>query len=117
VLTNVTGFNPRSQLVQGPDGSLYGTTSSGEANAAGTVFSLNLALPPPLTLVQPACVGTDFSFSFQSQSGQSHTVEYKDDLCTTNWLLHHTITGDGSLLPCLLPMTNGTQRFFRVRMP
>ena len=39
ILTNVTGFNPQSQLVQGPDGTLYGTTVYGEVN--GTVFKIN----------------------------------------------------------------------------
>jgi uncharacterized repeat protein (TIGR01451 family) len=70
-----------------------------------------------LTLLSPGWAGTDFTFSFQSQSGQSYTVEYNDDLRTTNWLFHHSLLGDGSLLPCLVPMTNGTHRFFRVRMP
>ena len=36
ILTNVTGFGPRSQLVQGPDGTLYGTTVDGDGDALGT---------------------------------------------------------------------------------
>jgi uncharacterized repeat protein (TIGR03803 family) len=40
ILTNVTGFGPESQLVQGPDGTLYGTTSRGEGNVRGTVFKV-----------------------------------------------------------------------------
>ena len=40
IFTNVTGFEPLSQLVQGPDGTLYGTLRSGEGNVAGTVFSV-----------------------------------------------------------------------------
>ncbi|MBI5387032.1 MAG: hypothetical protein HZA90_20350 [Verrucomicrobia bacterium] len=71
----------------------------------------------PLLLVQPAVVGTNFTFAFLTQTNQTYTVEYSDDLGTTNWLLHHTLTGNGSLLPCLIPMTNAAQRFFRVRMP
>jgi hypothetical protein len=70
-----------------------------------------------LMLRSPARAGTFFTFSFQSQSGASYTVEYNEDLRTTNWLFHHTMTGDGSLMPCLIPMTNATHRFFRVRMP
>ena len=38
VLTNFSGFNPNAPLVQGPDGTLYGTTSAGEGNINGTVF-------------------------------------------------------------------------------
>ena len=39
ILTNVTGHNPQSTVVQGPDGTLYGTTSIGEG-PAGTVFKV-----------------------------------------------------------------------------
>ncbi len=41
ILTNVTGFDPRTTLVQGPDGMLYGTASEGEGNVRGTVFKLS----------------------------------------------------------------------------
>jgi uncharacterized repeat protein (TIGR03803 family) len=41
VLTNVTGFNPAAPLVQGADGTLYGTTYSGEGYVAGAVFKMN----------------------------------------------------------------------------
>lgn len=78
------------------------------------------AYPPPagaLQLVQTRCQGTDLSFSFQTQSGTSYTVEYNDDLSTTNWQVLETMTGDGSLMPCLVPMTNAMERYFRVRHP
>jgi uncharacterized repeat protein (TIGR03803 family) len=39
VLTNATGTSPRSELVQGPDGTLYGTAADGEVR--GTVFKVN----------------------------------------------------------------------------
>ena len=39
-VVNIAGFGPRSQLVRGSDGTLYGTTSKGEGNAAGTVFKV-----------------------------------------------------------------------------
>jgi uncharacterized repeat protein (TIGR03803 family) len=38
---NITGFNPSSHLVQGPDGTLYGTTAGFEGNIKGTVFKVN----------------------------------------------------------------------------
>src|SRR5436309_22746 len=40
ILTNVTGVAPRSTLVQGPDGTLYGTTSSAEGTVQGTIFKV-----------------------------------------------------------------------------
>lgn len=41
-LSDVTGFHPTAPLVQGPDGTLYGTTSEGEYNfgVGGTVFKI-----------------------------------------------------------------------------
>lgn len=40
ILSKVTGFSPESRLVQGQDGTLYGTTWIGEANVAGTLFKV-----------------------------------------------------------------------------
>jgi uncharacterized repeat protein (TIGR01451 family) len=70
-----------------------------------------------LTLLSPSVVGTNFVFSLQSQAEAGYTVEYNDDLTTTNWSFLQTMTGDGALLPCVIPMTNTTQRFYRVRQP
>jgi uncharacterized repeat protein (TIGR03803 family) len=40
-LTNISGYNPRAQLVQGADGTLYGTTSKSEISTLqGTVFKV-----------------------------------------------------------------------------
>jgi hypothetical protein len=75
------------------------------------------AVVPVLRLLDSGCVGTNFTFSFPSATGLTYTVEYNADVRSTNWQFHHTMTGNGSLLPCLVPMTNTTQRFFRVRQP
>ena len=40
ILTNVIGLNPLSTLVQGADGTLYGTTRNGEGSTAGTLFKV-----------------------------------------------------------------------------
>ncbi len=93
------------------DTSLYGTTANGGAYNHGVVFRLSLAP----TLFNPACVGTNFCFSFQTVSNLSYTVEYNEGL-TANWLLHHSLTGDGTLRRCELVMTNANQRFYRVRV-
>src|SRR6188472_3558824 len=38
--TNVNGKFPESQLVQGPDGTLYGTTRGADGRIQGTVFKV-----------------------------------------------------------------------------
>lgn len=40
ILSNVSGLNPRAPLVEGPDGTLYGTAQA-EGSVAGTIFKLN----------------------------------------------------------------------------
>jgi uncharacterized repeat protein (TIGR03803 family) len=40
-LTNGSGYSPQAPLVQGPDGTLYGTTGSGDWPLMGTVFRMN----------------------------------------------------------------------------
>ena len=44
---NTDGAQPVAALVQGSDGSLYGTTYVGGPNGAGTVFKFNAGLPAP----------------------------------------------------------------------
>ncbi|MCW5553324.1 MAG: hypothetical protein KIS67_14335 [Verrucomicrobiae bacterium] len=119
------GFTALKQQFNGYDGSgdcrglllsesvLYGTTVLGGEHGNGVIFSLSLAPH----LVNPACNSTNFTFSFQSETGESYTVEYSDDLSAASWLFHHTVTGDGSLVSCCIPMTNNAPRFFRLRLP
>jgi uncharacterized repeat protein (TIGR03803 family) len=40
IATNISGFAPQAALIQGPDGTLYGTTFSGEGTVLGTVFKV-----------------------------------------------------------------------------
>jgi uncharacterized repeat protein (TIGR03803 family) len=50
------GANPWSEVIPGPDGSLYGTTSSGGRNGAGVVYKLR----PPATACKTAiCYWTE----------------------------------------------------------
>ena len=39
----------------------------------------------PPSFVGSACMGANFACSFQTEAGQSHTVEYNEDLNPTNW--------------------------------
>jgi hypothetical protein len=103
VLANITNLLIRQEYAWGAD-------DSGLDNVV--LFAGGRTTPG---LFGSGCTGTNFTFSFQTASNVSYAVEFNDDLRTTNWLFHHTVTGSGSLMSCLIPMTNSTQRFFRLR--
>ncbi len=75
------------------------------------------ASPSTLPAIQAVHVTqSSFGFSFQTLAGQAYTVEYSDDLDTTNWTPVESITGDGSPQS----FTNSlsfSQRFYRIRSP
>jgi hypothetical protein len=87
-----------------------------ETNSVNSVF-LAVGDGGPVSFLGSAVTGTNFTCSFQTEAGQSYTVEYNDDLNPANWEDYYTLSGDGSLVQCLMPMTNSPQRFFRVRQP
>jgi hypothetical protein len=69
-----------------------------------------------LLIRDPQLSGTNFTFSFQTGSNQSYTVQQNDNLATTNWQFLETITGNASLMQLYVPKTN-TQKFFRLSQP
>jgi hypothetical protein len=81
------------------------------------LMNLVMAGAVPTTLVFPCMVGSNFTFSFQTQIARSYTVESTDDLSAKDWAFVESVNGDGSLMSCSMPMTNKLHRFFRVRQP
>ncbi|MCX6926671.1 MAG: hypothetical protein NT154_26220 [Verrucomicrobia bacterium] len=84
-------------------------------NPTGVVLVVTSAVH--VQIMGPALSGGDLVFSFATATNQSYTVQFNDDLATTNWLLQTNLTGTGSLLYFTSPVTNAPQRFFRVRQP
>jgi hypothetical protein len=70
-----------------------------------------------LKMVNPAITNGNFGFSFETVSGQSYTVQRNDDLATTNWVFYTNLTGNGSLMQVVSPVSNVAHRFFRTRQP
>ncbi len=81
----------------------------------GVYLAVTRALPVVIT--SPMLSGTNFTLGFYSANGQSYTVERNDNLATTNWVFQTNFLGDGSLMQVVVPVSNATQRFFRVREP
>jgi len=86
-------------------------------NAAQGIDLYGNGGPRCMYLTNACVIGTNFVFMLQTLSNLSYTIEYNDDLGTTNWKCYDARTGDGSLVPCCLPMTNSLHRFFRARQP
>jgi hypothetical protein len=51
----------------------------------------------PVTLTNPGHNGANFSFSFQSQAGATHTARFKSDILSGIWTDLITIAGDGGM--------------------
>jgi T5SS/PEP-CTERM-associated repeat protein len=88
------------------------------SNMSGSVTSVVATLK---VLVQPALtnavlVGTNLSFSFQSVTGLSYTIEYKTNLTDAAWIPLRTETGNGSLFTITDNVTAAASRFYRIRV-
>jgi hypothetical protein len=68
-------------------------------------------------MLNPVLSGGNLAFSFGTVNSQSYTVEHNDDLTTANWVFVTNFTGNGSVMPVVIPVTNPPIRFFRVREP
>lgn len=69
-----------------------------------------------ITIVNASYAAGVFSAAFNTQTGATYDVQYKDDLSTANWSMLTTITGDGSVKPFNDPgpVPASGARFYRV---
>lgn len=77
-----------------------------------SVFVTQAALS--VTMLNPTRTGNTFSFSFVSQTGFNHAVQYRDSLSTGNWLPLETISGDGSTKVVTDINASPDTRYYRV---
>ena len=98
------GAAPQGELVLSGN-TLYGTAAGGGDSGKGTVFSF--ALSQPVILTNPTLPpGGAFQFTFQSQSGSMHNVQYRTNLVAgLNWQTWSNVTGDGALKTIPIPLT------------
>jgi len=60
----------------------------------------------PVTLLNPGDTGTSFQISFQSQSGFTHSVQYRTNLIAgSNWQTYSNVAGDGTLKTIPIPLS------------
>jgi hypothetical protein len=85
-------------------------------NASGSITSqpavLTVFSPPALTQVSGTT--TNVSFSYQTSTGRTYVIEYKNDLDAPSWTPLATNAGSGSVLTYVDAYTNLMSRFYRV---
>ncbi len=119
-LYSFTGTNdgaiPLAGLVQGSDGSFYGTTYWGGTNDEGTVFRLTIVPDPQLTLIpsEPYVIvtwPTDFNgFSYGGYTLQSTTNLGSAAVWSTNSSAPVVIGGQNVIINTM----SGAQQFYRL---
>ena len=114
------GSNPQAGLVQGSDGSFYGTTSqlSSGPNKFGTVFKLTVPLNlPPNQVTGLQTVGADILFTIPAIAGETYQLQFSSSMNPTNWVSVPGVSVTNSI-GALLTLTNfggaiGPQGFYR----
>jgi uncharacterized repeat protein (TIGR03803 family) len=115
-VTNANGYpldgaEPYSGLVQGSDGSFYGTTSSGGAGGVGTVFRLTIV--PEFQAV--TLTNNMLSLAWSTEAGGTYQLQCNSDLSSSNWInLSSPVTATGATLSTTDSLTNSPQRFYRL---
>jgi hypothetical protein len=66
-------------------------------------------------LLNPRQSGSNFAFDFQTVSGKTYTIEYKNALADANWsAVAPSISGDGTLHTVSYPLT--ANRLYRLKV-
>jgi uncharacterized repeat protein (TIGR03803 family) len=113
------GASPAAGLVQGSDGSFYGTTYGfdystaygGGQGGAGTIFRLTIVPEfQAVTLTNGA-----LSLTWSTEAGGTYQPQFSSDLSSGNWTsLGSAVTAAGATLSAMDSVTNGPRRFYRV---
>jgi uncharacterized repeat protein (TIGR03803 family) len=103
------GYGPEAGLVQGSDGSFYGTTAYGGTSNSGIVYRLTVPLsPPPYTINQITGVhvaGMNLVFNVVSIAGETYQLQFSSSMNTTNWVNVPGVSVTNSI-GALLTLTN-----------
>ncbi len=91
--------------------------SSDEVAAIHAAGSAGKAPSLSLRILGPAWSNGNLVFTFATVSNRSYTVQFNDDLTTTNWLFYTDMVGNGGLMGFATRATDSSHRFFRVRQP
>ena len=111
------GAYPNAGLVQGSDGSFYGTTSSGGTNNSGTVFRLTVVAAAPVFQAVTLIDGV-LSMTWSTEPGRSYLVQYNlSDLSPSNWFnFGNPVIAGGATLTFTDDNTQPQRKSYRVKL-
>ena len=69
---------------------------------------------PAPTIFAPVKTGNNFMLSFQTEPGETYTVQYVDSLSTLNWQNLPSVAGDSTVKTVTNSAPGVTQRFYRL---
>jgi uncharacterized repeat protein (TIGR03803 family) len=109
------GAAPEAGLIQGADGNFYGTTSQGGTNGYGTVFRLNITVPPPPNFLTVEQTGATLTLTWSATVGQIYQMLYKTNLNQTLWNnLNNALAATNPIMTTADAMGPDRQRFYRI---
>src|SRR5207237_3514619 len=84
--TTTNGANPNSSLVQGSDGSFYGTAYQGGAHGYGTVFKISVPLSHPANQISAVQLGaSNVILAIPSVAGETYQLQFSASLALGSW--------------------------------
>jgi uncharacterized repeat protein (TIGR03803 family) len=109
VISPSDGSSPLAGLVQGSDGSFYGTTYLGGTSNSGTVFKISVPLnPPPYPInqiISAHLATTNIIFAIPSIAGENYQLQFSSSMNPTNWVNVPDVSVTNSI-GALLTLTN-----------
>jgi uncharacterized repeat protein (TIGR03803 family) len=112
------GQYPEAPLLQGTDGKLYGTTTTGGSFQDGTVFQLDLGLPAfPPVFREVSPTGSTLALTWAAVPGKTYQLQYSTNLPARGWSnLNSAITATNATVTTSDSIGPDPRRFYRVQM-
>jgi hypothetical protein len=93
-----------------------GGTSGGGQNSVTQTFNVTVSPQPTQPILQIVRLGNDIQISFETITGKTYVVSYKDSVSDTEWTTLSSPAGTGLTVSVSAPITNGPFRMFRVQV-
>jgi uncharacterized repeat protein (TIGR03803 family) len=107
------GAYPVAPLVQGPDGTFYGTAQYGGTNGYGTVFRLTVVPTPQIAMLTNGAL----NITWRGEAGARYQLQCTSELSSSDWTSMGTpVIATGAAVSTTDVVTNGSQRFYRLML-